>query len=224
MENLKTTAIVLRRTNFGEADRILALLTPEGKLSVMAKGVRKEKSKLAGGIELFSVSDVVIHRGKGDLGVLTSVRLKDFYKEIMKDLEAMEFMGGVLKDVARRTEQVDDPEFFALVEQVLAGVDESLRRKGDLDVARAWWGINVARVSGEEMNLRFDVSGEKLAAEKRYGWDALEGAFRESAGGEIGAEQIKLMRLMASSPLKLVMRVAGVNDLAGEIWQVVKRF
>ena len=46
----RTQAIVLRRTNYGEADRILQLLTPEGKKSVMAKGVRKEKSKLAGGI------------------------------------------------------------------------------------------------------------------------------------------------------------------------------
>lgn len=54
MQNdLHTRAIVLRRTNYGETDRILNLLTPEGKKSVLAKGVRREKSKLAGGIELF---------------------------------------------------------------------------------------------------------------------------------------------------------------------------
>jgi DNA repair protein RecO (recombination protein O) len=94
MDNVKTKAIVLRRTNYGEADRILNILTPMGKMSVMAKGVRKTQSKLAGGIELFCVSDVVVHRGKGDLGVLTSARLVEFYSEIMKDLAAMEFMGG----------------------------------------------------------------------------------------------------------------------------------
>ena len=73
--DLRTEAIVLRRTDYGEADRILQLLTPEGKKSVVAKGVRREKSKLAGGIELFSVSEVVIHEGKGDLGILTGAKL-----------------------------------------------------------------------------------------------------------------------------------------------------
>ena len=51
-ESERLRAIVLRRTNYGEADRILQLLTPKGKRSVMAKGVRRERSKLAGGIEL----------------------------------------------------------------------------------------------------------------------------------------------------------------------------
>ena len=60
MKTYRTRAIVLRRTNYGEADRVVQLLTVEGRRSVMARGVRKEKSKLAGGIELFAVSDVVI--------------------------------------------------------------------------------------------------------------------------------------------------------------------
>jgi len=74
MKTERTRAVVLRRTNYGEADRIVQLLTPVGRRSVMARGVRKEKSKLAGGIELFAVSDVVLGQGKGDLGVVTSAR------------------------------------------------------------------------------------------------------------------------------------------------------
>ena len=79
--DLRTEAIVLRRTDYGEADRILQLLTPEGKKSVVAKGVRREKSKLAGGIELFSVSEVVIHEGKGELGILTGAKLVEVDKK-----------------------------------------------------------------------------------------------------------------------------------------------
>ena len=44
LKDLKTRALVLRRTNYGESDRILNLITPVGKVSAMAKGVRKEKS------------------------------------------------------------------------------------------------------------------------------------------------------------------------------------
>ena len=69
MKTERMRAIVLRRTNYGEADRILQLLTPEGRRSVMAKGVRREKSKLAGGIELFALTDVVIGQGRGELGI-----------------------------------------------------------------------------------------------------------------------------------------------------------
>jgi DNA repair protein RecO (recombination protein O) len=73
MQQLQTRGIILSRTDFGEADRILTVLTPQqGKLRLMAKGVRKIKSKLAGGIELFSVSDITYIRGKGELGTLIS--------------------------------------------------------------------------------------------------------------------------------------------------------
>ena len=86
--DLRTRAIVLRRTDYGEADRILQLLTPLGKQSVIARGVRREKSKLAGGIELFSVSEVLIHKGKSsDLGILTGAKLVEYFDAFVKDIE-----------------------------------------------------------------------------------------------------------------------------------------
>ncbi|HEX2615498.1 MAG TPA: DNA repair protein RecO, partial [Nitrososphaera sp.] len=60
MRRFRSDALVISRTNFGEADRILTFLTPNhGKVRGIAKGVRKPKSKLAGGIELFSVCDLL---------------------------------------------------------------------------------------------------------------------------------------------------------------------
>src|SRR3954469_2246628 len=112
MTTIRTRAIVLRRTNYGEADRILQLLTPEGKRSVMAKGVRREKSRLAGGIELFAISDIVITQGKGDLGILTSARLVQFYRHIMEDYDTMQFAYEVIKQVTRASEMVDEPEWY----------------------------------------------------------------------------------------------------------------
>ena len=60
----RTEAIVLRRTEFGEADRIVTFYTPEyGKLKAMAKGVRKPRSKLSGLVELFTHSTLLLSRG-----------------------------------------------------------------------------------------------------------------------------------------------------------------
>ena len=46
----RTDALIIRRSDFGEADRLLVLATPGGKRRVVAKGVRKTTSKLGGHI------------------------------------------------------------------------------------------------------------------------------------------------------------------------------
>jgi DNA repair protein RecO (recombination protein O) len=71
MKRFKTNGIILARTNYGEADRIITFLTPDhGKVKVIAKAVRKSKSKLAGGIELFSISQISFIIGRGEINTL----------------------------------------------------------------------------------------------------------------------------------------------------------
>ena len=56
--SIRTQAIILSRRDFGEADRLLTLLTPSrGKLRAIAKGARKPNAKLSGHVELFARSD-----------------------------------------------------------------------------------------------------------------------------------------------------------------------
>ena len=50
MADIKTEAIVLKRVNYNECDRIVTFLTPDGRVSGIANGARREKTKLAGGI------------------------------------------------------------------------------------------------------------------------------------------------------------------------------
>ena len=230
---LKTRAIVLRRTNYGEADRVLQVLTPEGKVGVLARGVRKEKSRLAGGIELFSVSEMVLVGGKGDLMTLTGVRLLEFYGELLKDWEAMELMSGCLKEVGRRAEQVDVPEYFSLLEQVMKIANEvvksglpSQNKSAQLSLIRIWWALNILHASGEDVNLSRDIEGEKLAETVFYMWDARESAMRvaNNSGGALvlGVNHIKLMRLMMGADLGTIMRVKNVDSLLPAILEVIK--
>ena len=227
--DLKTKAIVLRRTNYGEADRILQVLTPEGKFGVLARGVRKEKSKLAGGIELFSVSEIVVHRGRGDLGILTSARLTVFYAEIMKNYDAMTMMGKMMKEVAKISEQVDSVEFFNMLEQTMLGVNNVLKRDGGareisekLRVIRVWWEMNLAKYGGGEANLHLDAEAKKFCEQKNYKWDEGQEALVEDCFGKVDARHIKMMRIINSCPLDTVLRVKGAEDLMDEISQVAK--
>ena len=136
MKTTKTTAIVLRRTNYGEADRIVQLLTPVGKKCVMVKGARREKSRLAGGIELFAVCEVVIGDGKGEIGVLTSARLIHFYRHIMQDYDRMQFAYMAIKLVSGSSEMVDGPDWYEVLQETLAGLDAHTI---DLRLVKAWF-------------------------------------------------------------------------------------
>lgn len=221
--DLRTEAIVLRRTDYGEADRILQLLTPEGKRSVIAKGVRKEKSKLAGGIELFSVSEVVIHEGRTEMGILTGAKLLEYYDAFVKDIELIEMGGAMMRSVSARAEQVESPEFYKILKQSLQVMQKHAGEESRWkDVLRAWWGINLTRVSGEDVNLKYDTDGEKLLVDGRYYWDEEQSALAKAAAGRIGADHIKMMRLMASGPAELSMKVTGADDLIDEVLYVAR--
>jgi len=71
--SLKTEAVVLRGIKYGEADRILHLYTPErGRVSAIAKGVRRAKSRFGGRLEPFFRLNLVLYQGKSDLLTVTS--------------------------------------------------------------------------------------------------------------------------------------------------------
>jgi DNA repair protein RecO (recombination protein O) len=72
--SLKSEGIVLRGIRYGEADRILHLYTPDrGRLSAIAKGVRRAKSRFGGRLEPFFRLDLVLYQGRSDLLTVTSV-------------------------------------------------------------------------------------------------------------------------------------------------------
>lgn len=213
MKTYRTQAIVLRRTNFGEADRVVQLLTPDGRRSVMARGVRKEKSKLAGGIELFAVSDVVIGEGKGDLGVLTSAKLVHFYRHILEDYDRLQFGYQAIKLVARASDAVDEPEWFDLLAETIAGLDVLTI---PLPLLQTWFYIRYAALLGHELNLELDVEGVALQADQKYRYDISDQGLRVSQNGGITGDHIKLLRLISTRPLSVLVQVGGIGALLPE--------
>lgn len=201
---LKVPGIVLRRTNYGEADRVLNIITPSGKVAVMAKGVRKARSKLAGAVEMFTLSELMMHFGRSEMGTLTSAKMVRHYGNLMKDLVRLELASEILKKVNLVSDNVDDTaEYFRITEMSLEALDNG----ADMEMVEAWVTLNIRRVMGEELNLYRDVTGEKLVADARYSWNGMEGAFELSGQGHYGADEIKLLRIMQTMELSVVRRV-----------------
>lgn len=210
MKSVRTRAIVLRRTNYGEADRILQLLTPGGRRSALARGVRREKSKLAGSIELFAVSDVVIAEGKGELYILTSARLERFFRHILEDYDTLQFAYEAVKQIARASEAVDEPAWFEMLEEILMALDD---RKAPLQLIETWFYLRYADLLGHGLNLRRDVAGSLLEASKHYVYDISEQGLREALSGDIGADHIKLLRLANAKSLVVLSQISGLEPI-----------
>lgn len=116
MKTYKVEAIVLKRQNISEADKILTIFSKEkGKIKVLAKGVRKISSRRAGGLELFNHVSLVICEGKG-LDSVSEANILNNYVVWRKDLRAVGVAFYLCELVDRLTvEGQDHDEVFNLL-------------------------------------------------------------------------------------------------------------
>jgi DNA repair protein RecO (recombination protein O) len=116
----RTEAIVLGRTDYGEADRILTLYTPKlGKLRVIAKGVRRPNSRLGPHLEYFSRCQLMLAKGR-ELDVVTSAETIDGHLALRSNLDALGHASHMAELLNRLTEDRQEQEAaFDLLAQSL---------------------------------------------------------------------------------------------------------
>lgn len=212
MKQLVTPAIILKRTDYGEADRIITLLTPEyGKIVLLARGVRKVKSKLAGGIELFSVSEITFIKGRGEVGTLVSTRLMCHYGKIVTDLQRTMTGYELIKQLDRATEDEPETPYFELLSKTFEALND---QEVALDIIRFWFAAQLLHIGGHMPNLQTDTNGGKLDASLQYIFDADQMTFATSAHGQYSADHIKFLRLafLGHTP-RVLAQVQGVGRI-----------
>jgi DNA repair protein RecO (recombination protein O) len=219
MNQVVTTGIVLTRTDFGEADRIITVLTPDrGKLRLIAKGVRKIKSKLAGGIELFSVSQLTYIPGRKEIHTLVSSRLETHYGKIVTDLPRTMLAYELMKRINRATEDETDAEYFELLNISLKALDEGVNET----IMELWFDARLLRLAGHQPNLSSDSKGVKLEAGKLYTFDFDHMAFATAEQGVLTPDHIKFLRLVfgVHDPMQL-QQVKDASKVIGPCFQLV---
>jgi DNA repair protein RecO (recombination protein O) len=100
--SLKTEGIVLRSIRYGEADRVLHLYTPtRGRVSAIAKGVRKTRSRFGGRLEPFFRLQLILHEGRSDLLTVTSAETVAAYPRLREDARALDGAARACEAVSR---------------------------------------------------------------------------------------------------------------------------
>ncbi len=117
MRTLKTEGIVLKRRNFGEADRIVTVFTlQKGKISVLAKGVRRITSRRAGNVELLNRVSMYLFLGKG-MPILTEAEGLETYQKLKEDLTLSTYAFHIIELIDKMT--AEDQENRILYQHLL---------------------------------------------------------------------------------------------------------
>lgn len=108
--------IVLARRSFGEADRIMSVYSKRhGRLTLIAKGVRKPKSRKRGSLEVFSHIKFAAARGR-NLDLITEVETIDSFPLVRKDLRKVSVAYYFMEVIGRTTREGEEhEELFDLI-------------------------------------------------------------------------------------------------------------
>lgn len=118
--SIKVDAVILRHSDYGEADRLLTLFTREaGKLRAIAKGVRKMQSRKAGHLEPFTQVTLMLAQGH-DLWIVTQAEATELFQPLRESLPLIGYAGYVVELLDRFTyEEGQNWQLFQLLVETL---------------------------------------------------------------------------------------------------------
>src|SRR5690606_31556509 len=106
--------------------------------------------------------------------------------------------------VTKASDQIDDSGWFYVLHEVFKGLDVL---SVPLQLVQTWFYLRYAEMSGYGLSLERDVTGAKLQQDRNYMYDISERGLRPSEQGDITADHIKFMRLVAVKPLLTVAQI-----------------
>lgn len=198
MKRLADHGIVLRRVNFGEKDRIVTFLSSEsGKISLFAKGVRAQKSKLSSGIELLNVNEITFIEGKGKLSTLLSSRLIVSNNKIVANINKTTLCFETLKRINDLIEDDHGQEYYAHLEKYLRAMSTD---SFDYRLVQVWFDFKIMTLSGVLSELSVDSKDSDY-----YSFEIETQKFVAHTTGDYEKNDIKLLRVLKDSnaPVKL---------------------
>ena len=204
-EYLSTAALVLRAQDHKEADQLLTVYTKaKGKMTVLAKGVKKNSSKLRGGLQLFGQTALTLAMGKG-MPVVINAESMDIFPAIRADLTRISYAGycAELLDRLLVSDEYDEAIFRLILQSM------NLLSYIDPWIAAKTLEIRLLDALGSAPNLDYcqDCSRLLRPADKRLG--TVGGAICITCGKDrppgqivlLGTETMTLYQALRELPL-----------------------
>lgn len=126
MSTYRTQAVVLGSYKFGEADKVVVLLTESyGKIRAVAKGIRKTKSSIGARLEPMSIVDISLRSGR-ELDTVDQVKLVATHAHLRDDFNRLRQGLAMVETINKITPDRDPvPNLYTLLSRALSALNES---------------------------------------------------------------------------------------------------
>jgi DNA repair protein RecO (recombination protein O) len=192
--SIKVEAIVLRHTEWGEADRMLSLFSRElGKLQAIAKGVRKIHSRKAGHLEPFTRVNLLLAKGR-DLWIVTQAETLDAYMPLRTGMAGVVYASYAVELLDRFTfEEGETLPLYKLLQDTLT----RLSAEADLDFVVRYFEVRLLDHVGFRPQLFQCLGcGKEIQAEDQYFSAQAGGVLCPKCGAStVGASPISMQAL-----------------------------
>jgi DNA repair protein RecO (recombination protein O) len=224
----KTEAIVLKHINLGEADKILTLYTPNlGKLSAIAKGVRRPKSKMGGHLELLTHCSLMLARGR-NLDIITQSEAISSFLPLRDDLWRASLALYTTELVAQFTaEHVESYPIYKLLLNTLYRLCET--NNGELTLR--YFELNLLTHVGYKPELHHCVGCKSPLEPTANSFSASGGGMlcpacreKEPLSQTISLNALKVMRLLQQGDYQRAIRVRINQELSGELESLLRYY
>jgi DNA repair protein RecO (recombination protein O) len=196
----RTEAIILRRTDFGEADRLLTAFTPDkGKLKLIAKGARKPTTRKSGHVELFSYGRFMVAVGR-QLDIITQAETLEPFLPLREDLMRTTYAYYVAELADAFTAERDENRpLFSLLKDTLGW----LCTAESLPLVARYYELHLLSLAGYQPQLYVCLGCKELLEEEVNYLSAAEGSVYcgrcghgQTATVEISVNAQKIMRFL----------------------------
>lgn len=222
-------AIVLKRSNLGEADRLITFLSKyRGKFTSIAKGVRKVASRRGPNLELFNHVKAYFAVGK-NLDVVTEVKTIHSFKGVKNSLEKIGY-GLHLSEITNEflEEGQGDNNFFELFIKALSLLEEAKSSKGINKTLRAFE-MKILSSTGFRPQLFFCVKCRRpLEPERNLISPEFGGVIDHSCANgslftkKVSTQAIKVLRFVQEKSLDEAAKLNITDVLEKDLRDVMK--
>lgn len=223
----RTEGLILGRGDFGEADRLVMLATPAGKRRVVAKGVRKTTSKLAGHVELFTRASLLLAIGR-NLDIITQSQIVDGHPALRRDLGRLSCAYYAAELYDRFTEEQDENRaLYELVVECYAALDSSVNP----DLVLRAYELRLLHLTGYRPHLHHcAVCQERLTEEADRFSPTLGGVIcprdrgADRAALPMSGAAFRLLRYLQSQPLAAIEALRLSPEVRGETERLLRAY
>jgi len=231
-----TEAFVLKRMDFGEADRILTLLTPrEGKVRAIAKGVRRTTSRMAGHLELFTRTSLLLAQGR-DLDIITQSEARERFDHLRAALwhGTYAFYAAELVDRFLEDQGEHQRVYYLLLDTfrrldrdaAVAGESPSHPAEGAIALILRYFEIHLLEYLGYRPAFHRCASCGTLLEPVENGFSAVLGGVVcprciQHAQRSLSLPALKVLRLLQTTEWDALPRLRLGAGLQGELEQIL---